>query len=156
MTADRFVDELERELAVRSWWLTQPLPAECLVCYLDRMVGEFGCTGGIWTRHFRLERAPRATRLEARLTAMGAHCDCDVLRTVYEPQPWMLVDPSRPRPGLCIELNAGDSPDTGDPGDPGDTGDVIVLNVPCRGVRTGSTQPCTKWRRSPFSPDGRG
>ncbi|NYJ06208.1 DUF2695 domain-containing protein [Petropleomorpha daqingensis] len=54
-------------------------PGECVLCYVHRMISAFGCDGTLrWALRWRDRRAPRATRLEARLTARGALCDCEL------------------------------------------------------------------------------
>ncbi|HEX6403470.1 MAG TPA: DUF2695 domain-containing protein [Pseudonocardiaceae bacterium] len=65
--------------------LITPLDRECLVCYLLRMVGEFGCDGTHrWTLRWRELSAPRATALLRRLANRGGCCcDCEVLMNVY-------------------------------------------------------------------------
>ena len=59
--------------------LITSLDRECLVCYLLRMVGEFGCDGTHrWTLRWRELSAPRATALLRRLANRGGCCcDCD-------------------------------------------------------------------------------
>lgn len=112
------VRAVESELRQLSVALTWPRRGECLACYLDRMM-QHGCTGDLrWARHYRDVAAPRATGLERRLAAMGGYCDCEVLMNAYLPL-------------ACLAEPGAAPPDLG----------------PCRGVRTGSTQPCALWTR---------
>jgi hypothetical protein len=61
-------------------------PGECVLCYVHRMVTAFGCDGTLrWALRWRDRRAPRAVRLEARLTARGAHCDCELFSNGWQP-----------------------------------------------------------------------
>jgi hypothetical protein len=63
--------ELERELKVISIEIMKTRPAECLHCYVYRML-EFGCRGLHWAVRYRDMRAPRATALHRRLMSKGA------------------------------------------------------------------------------------
>jgi hypothetical protein len=74
------------ELALQelSEQLTAPRPAECLSCYLTRMLAEFGCAGHRFTRRWARGR-PRGTpdglvRWAGRLG--GCCCDCEVVLNV--------------------------------------------------------------------------
>jgi hypothetical protein len=71
------VFELERELKVTSIEIMTPRPAECLHCYVYRML-EFGCRELRWAVRYRDMRAPRATALHRRLMSKGAGCDCEI------------------------------------------------------------------------------
>jgi hypothetical protein len=99
-----------------------PFKAECLACFVHRMVREQGCTDALrWVEHFRRLRAGRATALTRRLTARGASCDCAVTTVVW-----------RPHPGLWEWDDVGElSPPTELPA--------------CAGVRPNSTQACGHW-----------
>lgn len=98
-----------------------PRPAECLVCYVARLLARQDCAGGTalvtWWQQLR---APRATALVRRLEAMGVACDCELLTAAYERAPSLVATPA----------GAWDTPS-------------------CRGVRAGSSQPCGRWRRRP-------
>lgn len=121
-------EALLRELAAE---LTTPLPGECLLCYVHRML-EHGCRGLRWAPHYRDLRAPRATALEKRLRSAGGGCDCEIFWNVFE-----LCEEWMHRPRVRIEearLVDGD------------------LEYPdpmpaCRGARAGSTKPCELWRK---------
>jgi hypothetical protein len=99
-----------------------PLDAECLACFVHRMVRDQGCTDALrWVEHFRRLRAGRATALTRRLGDRGASCDCSVTTVVWQPHP-----------GLWEWDDAGElSPPTHLPA--------------CSGVRPNSTQPCQHW-----------
>jgi hypothetical protein len=129
------VQEAERVLADASLALLGPEPRECLLCYVHRMLVEFGCDGRLrFAGHFRDLRAPRATALERRLGMTGGYCDCEIflngydLRQVYwvpevgEP-PWELEGEDDREQTWSQQL------------------------PPCTGVRAGSTQPCRLWWR---------
>jgi hypothetical protein len=69
--------ELERELKVIFIEIMKPRRAECLHCYVYRML-EFGCRGLRWAVRYRDMSAPRATALHRRLMSKGAGCDCEI------------------------------------------------------------------------------
>lgn len=59
--------------------LTDPRTDECPLCYVERMLGAFGCDSTLrWTRRWRDRFRPRATALERRLRVAGVSCDCRV------------------------------------------------------------------------------
>lgn len=62
-----------------------PLPGECVVCFVHRQLAEFGCDDTHrFAERFREQTAPRATALIPRLRGMGAeHCDCQLFREVF-------------------------------------------------------------------------
>lgn len=102
-----------------------PLPGECLVCYLHRMVRTGECPGTLaWAEHYRRLRAKRATALIRRLVQRGARCDCEVLTHVWcvSPAQWVR-DPF--------------------------TGELVEPDElpPCGGVRPGASDPCDLWAR---------
>ena len=75
----RTPDELEQQLSDLSTTLTTPEPAECVLCYVQRMLGAFGCDCTLrWARRWRDLRLPGATGLERRLESRGGYCDCEV------------------------------------------------------------------------------
>src|SRR6476659_373294 len=56
-----------------------PREGECVLCYVDRMLGQHGCDTTLrWARRWRELRVPRARGLERRLSARGGCCDCEV------------------------------------------------------------------------------
>lgn len=121
MNVDHEVQALEIELASLARTLTGAGWRECLLCYVDRMLVEFGCDGTLrWTRNWRRERAPRATALERRLNARYAFCDCEVVGAPGSTGGRGVHDPSAPE---------------------------WPARVPaCTGVRTGSARPCSLWQ----------
>jgi Protein of unknown function (DUF2695) len=113
--------QIERELRHLSVLITQPKPGECLHCYVYRML-EFGCTGLRWAKRYRDLRAPRATALEGRLMSKGACCDCEIFMNGWSlRREYKIYDPEGEEYEYPEEL-------------PG-----------CKGVRTGSVQPCGLW-----------
>ncbi len=132
MTVDQIVAETESELRVLAAGITDVLEGECLLCYVWRMLDEFGCTGLRWARHYRDRRAPRATGMERRLGQRGGYCDCEIFLNAYElaPEYWIHPPPSV-EDGVTYEE---------DPHYP----DELPA---CRGVRKGSTQGCPLWVR---------
>lgn len=113
--------------------LTTPQTGECLVCFVSRMVDDFGCNGTHrFTLRFRDLTAPAATALLERLARKGACCcDCEVIANAYV---------------LVHEQFAGYDWGQDDPDDQ-QAADVAVCEPlpPCRTVRRGSTQPCANW-----------
>jgi Protein of unknown function (DUF2695) len=119
----RTPDELEQHLSDLSAALTAPEPAECVLCYVERMLAAFGCDCTLrWARRWRDLRVPRATGLERRLEARGGFCDCEVF-------PERLDAPRGP-PGVDED---------GEPAWPAE-------RPPCTGVGPSSSQPCGIWR----------
>jgi uncharacterized protein DUF2695 len=96
-------EAIEQELSLLAGRLTEPGGAECLRCYLIRMVNEFGCDGTYrWTIRWRDVRAARPGSLLRRLELRGGCCDCEVLMNVfpdYPPADRPLPCAGVPRPG---------------------------------------------------------
>ncbi|RBY74445.1 DUF2695 domain-containing protein [Geodermatophilus sp. TF02-6] len=114
--------ELEEHLTALATELTAPAPAECVLCYVERVLAAFGCDCTLrWARRWRDLRLPRATGLERRLEARGG-CDCEVFLGG-----WMLRD----------ELQVPD--EDGEPAWPAE-------RPPCAGVGPRSSQPCGNWQ----------
>ncbi|WP_245703216.1 DUF2695 domain-containing protein [Raineyella antarctica] len=110
-----------------------PRPGECLLCYVSRMVLQFGCDNHLrFARQYRDARAPRATGLERRLANAGGFCDCEVLLNAYDlrPEHWL--------PALTHEEDGRTVIDEGER-----SPDSLPA---CTGVSTGSTQPCGLWQ----------
>lgn len=156
----QIITEAEMFLQSAAAALSDPGTRECLVCYLNRQVPEFGCDSTLrFAFHFRDLRAPRATALEARLNRMGGYCDCEVLLNGYEPSLRLhetVVSQSMPGiESLQLVIRA--------PGQVGRTLDsdsvfpdaimslpdapAGVVELECLGVRAGSSQPCAYWER---------
>lgn len=124
MTDTTIDQEAEALLRAASSRLTDPREAECLLCYVVRMLDDFGCTTRLrWARHYRDLRAPRATALEVRLLKIGGICDCRILAIGY-----------RFAAGRC---HVDGREDRVAPG----------TRPSCAGVRRGSTRPCGPWPR---------
>jgi hypothetical protein len=90
---------LEAEKIVRTLatTLTAPLDAECLPCYLDRVLRDVPCDNTLrLTQRYRDAVAPRATGLERRMREGGGYCDCEVLWNVY----WAFSDTVEPCQGV--------------------------------------------------------
>ena len=124
----RTPDELEQHLSDLSTALTAPGSAECVLCYVERVLAAFGCDGTLrWARRWRDLRLPRATGLERRLESRGGFCDCEVFMNG-----WTLRD----------DLQVRD--EDGHLGRPAE-------RPACAGVGPRSSQPCgiwQPWRRS--------
>ncbi|CAM4028529.1 DUF2695 domain-containing protein [Nocardioides marinus] len=127
MEQQRVVRDAEEYLQLVVAEVMAPHPAECVLCYVARMLGEHGCDETLrWTGRFRELRSPRATALEGRMQAVGGFCDCEVFLNGYR-----LRREHLERDIHTDELRAPDHPPT------------------CAGVgRLDSTKPCTLWERS--------
>ncbi|MGC3995538.1 MAG: DUF2695 domain-containing protein [Propionicimonas sp.] len=130
--SNSILEEAEGLVAQISSALLGPRVAECVLCYVHRMITEFGCDCRLrFATHYRDVRAPRATGLERRLGRVGGYCDCEIFLNGYEPRPQYWV------PVAGAELDEDEESDFTWP-DP----------LPdCAGVRAGSTQPCSLWWR---------
>ena len=88
MMADDRSRDVETELADLAERLTAPGSAECLRCFLLRMITEFGCDGTFrWTIRWRDVRSAQRAKLLDRLARRGGFCDCEVLMNVYPDYP---------------------------------------------------------------------
>ncbi|HEX9525854.1 MAG TPA: DUF2695 domain-containing protein [Streptosporangiaceae bacterium] len=88
MMADDMSREVETELADLAERLTAPARAECLRCFLLRMITEFGCDGTFrWTIRWRDVCAGQPGKLLDQLAGRGGYCDCEVLVNVYPDYP---------------------------------------------------------------------
>ncbi|MGB8021861.1 MAG: DUF2695 domain-containing protein [Candidatus Nanopelagicales bacterium] len=77
---------LEAELTALSDGLTQVRPAECLYCYLTRMLDEFGCHGHQFTERWHAAQPSRLPWLSDWLSRNGGCCcDCEVIWNVFLP-----------------------------------------------------------------------
>jgi hypothetical protein len=120
-TIDQQAEALLRDA---SRELTEPHEGECLLCFVSRMIDDFGCDTTLrWAARFRDLRAPRATALAQRLGDVGGFCDCEIFLNGY-----------RVAAHLC-ELD-----EWGDLVGPGE-------RPSCAGARRGSTKPCGAWER---------
>ena len=112
-------DEAERYLRQLSAKWVRPEQGECLTCFVDRMLTQFGCDGTLrFALFYRDERAPHAASLAQALAGAGGFCDCEILMNAVEP--------------------AGGE----------DLFDVAPSTVmpACSEVPAGSTRPCANWR----------
>jgi Protein of unknown function (DUF2695) len=111
------VADLEEYVAQLQHDLTRPRDRECLVCYVSRMLDEFGCDTTLrWAQLWRDACAPRAVGLERRLEARGGFCDCEIAFNVY--------------PDLMLNDTENDQ-------------ESDYRRLECLGVsRRGSTKPC--------------
>ncbi|MGV8909714.1 MAG: DUF2695 domain-containing protein [Propionicimonas sp.] len=135
------VQDAERVLAHASLALLGPEPGECLLCYVHRMLVEFGCDCRLrFAAHYRDVRAPRATGLERRLRSAGGFCDCEIFLNGYDLHPEYWVPDLAARRGEV----AANGPDEFDE-DEELTGPSPLPG--CTRVRAGSTQPCLLWCR---------
>ena len=99
-----------------------PRDGECVLCYVERMLGTHGCDSTLrWARRWRELRAPGARGLERRLEARGGFCDCEVFLNGWS---------------LREELQVRDA-----------DGELVWPSPrpACAGVAARSTQPCTNW-----------
>ena len=122
---DPLPDAMDDELRTVSQALTTPLPVECVLCFVWRMLAAFGCNATLrWARHWRDARAPRATALERRLSRVGGFCDCEIFLNGWAPAQAPRWDAE------AVPLR-------------------LATAGLCAGVRAGSAQPCARWVRQP-------
>ncbi|HET6562340.1 MAG TPA: DUF2695 domain-containing protein [Marmoricola sp.] len=171
-------------LAAESWLrdrahrLTEPDGAECLFCFVARMLDEHGCDTTLrWATRYRDLQAPRATALERRLSRMGGFCDCEIFLNGMMLAPRLVAPPVQPPPAYApAQLPGATADETYDallelleaPPAPEQQeideleaiaelemteADADVRGLPprppCPSVRRGSTRPCTHWVRQP-------
>jgi hypothetical protein len=171
-------------LAAESWLreralgLTEPHAAECLFCFVARMLDEHGCDTTLrWATRYRDLRAPRATALENRLYRMGGFCDCEIFLNGMTLAPRLLPPlvqllrayPPEARPGTYADetfdpmLELLEVPPSADQQEIDELEAIAELetvearwDIPglrprpaCSSTRRGSTRPCTNWVRQP-------
>jgi hypothetical protein len=84
----------------------RPRTAECLCCYVYRMVDAHGCATDLrWAGRWRDSEAPDIRGLERILRSAGSFCDCEVLTNVRTPV--VAPAPGAALPG-CQALQAGE------------------------------------------------
>lgn len=111
-------------------------PGECLVCYVARMLDEFGCRCTLrFAKRYRDAEAPRATALERRLGQVGGFCDCEIFLNGWKlhqrfRKPVREVDAY----GIVFEEDAEEPAEL----------------PPCATVRRGSIRPCANWIRRSY------
>jgi hypothetical protein len=118
------MDQTRRDAQARAIFeaeeLVTPDTEECVLCYVDRMLGRFGCDTTLrWAQRRRDDRMRRARGLERRLEGRGGFCDCEIFLNG-----WTLRDE------LCV-------PD--EDGGP----EWPPTRPPCTGSAT--SQPCGNW-----------
>jgi len=107
-----------------------PRDRECVVCFVDRMVHAYGCSGRLtWAALWRDRRAPAARALERRLGRKGGYCDCEVLVNAFV------------RPELVLARIAG----AWTAEDEALEKELSQRPPDCSGVRLGSSQSCDRW-----------
>ncbi|GAA1639553.1 DUF2695 domain-containing protein [Georgenia ruanii] len=122
MSVDEGVHMLELELAGLAESLTAPRLGECLMCFANRMVAEFGCDHTLrWSRRYQQLQAPQAYGLRRRLLSQGICCDCDIFARGWDVTVATVVDRGTGQECWPPEVTG------------------------CRRVRRGSTRPCTLW-----------
>lgn len=103
----------------------EPQERECLVCFVARMLDEFGCDGSLlWTRRFRDLRSPTATAVERRYGEQLVPCDCLVVHKAHRPTRELMV--------RDVHTDELEWPDR---------------MPPCAGVRRTNTRACANWER---------
>lgn len=103
------VPDVEQSLRTLSGALTAVEPAECLCCYLVRMLEEFGCDGGHrFTRSWLGVQQPTRPGLIRRLESRGGFCDCEVVVNVFHSGCQSAWDPTLQCRASSGELLAGD------------------------------------------------
>ncbi|MHB1064581.1 MAG: DUF2695 domain-containing protein [Georgenia sp.] len=120
------VRELEAEIDGLARYLLAPHQRECVLCYVNRMVVEFGCDHTLrWAVTWRAVRAPQATKLLTRLRSRAGYCDCGIFTNGWDVTVDTVLDPGTGEECWPPEV-AG-----------------------CRGVHPGSTRPCSLWAPRP-------
>jgi hypothetical protein len=95
----------------------EPVEHECLTCYLLRAVCAQGCDGTqLFLLAYRDANAPRATAVARKMQLLGGYCDCEILANAIRP--------------ITREANQALEDD---------------VDLVCKGVRRGTTQPCEHW-----------
>ncbi|GAA1848292.1 DUF2695 domain-containing protein [Brevibacterium marinum] len=148
MDEDIMESEVRTVVDAASARILTPRAGECLVCYVFRQLGEFGCDGTHrFALTFRDRTAPRATALLERLGSMGACCcDCEMFRNAY----WVSSHPWFTGAEWGEVIGTGFRSE-----EPIDLRNAFGIDEPpaktiylcCQLVRRGSTQPCGNWTR---------
>lgn len=102
----------------------EPLPAECLACFIRRTV-VFGCSGTLGLVQCWDLAREGMNLLVARMLRQGAHCDCEVVTTIFEPCIFQI----RTDDGLLIPPRA------------------LPEVRRCYGVKNAVEKPCGMWSR---------
>ena len=113
--------------------LTDPQPRECLLCFVHRMLGAFGCRTTLrFATHYRDLRAPRAVALERRLGEKGGFCDCEIFLNGWTAAPHLWTPEVAVEHDGWTEVLEEPEPPSSMPG--------------CLGARPGATRPCGLWQ----------
>lgn len=137
MDTTDIADAAEKIVRDAASAFTRAEARECLGCFVNRQVDEFGCdTTHRYVEAYRDQRAPNATALTSRLSGMGGFCDCEIFMNAFQPASrlWLRrestdIDEDEWDDELDVEW------------------DPPVSMPPCAGVRPLSTQPCINWQR---------
>ncbi len=99
------VEQAERVVRKRLVEVAGPRGAECLPCYLQRVVSTYGCHGTLqWTHRWQGHQRTRRVRtggLTQGLRDRGGFCDCEVLMNVYDVDPCVPEEERRPCARVC-------------------------------------------------------
>ena len=135
METNTAITQAESIVRTAASQVLTPGAAECLVCYVDRLLEQHGCDNTHrFTEQYRAASAPRHTALVKRLARMGACCcDCEIFLNAYRPA-WNLWTPDRrvEAPDGFVEFIESSPP---------------ASMPPCAGVPRGSVKPCEHWER---------
>lgn len=86
MDSTPIADEAQEIIRNASSDILTPLKGECVLCFTDRQLGQFGCHNTLrFALTYRDLVAPRATALDRRLGAKGGYCDCEIFLNAYQP-----------------------------------------------------------------------
>ena len=133
MSETRIDLEAEQLLREVSDGLTTPARGECVICFVHRMLDEFGCDTTLrFAARYRDVLAPRATGLERRLGQVGGYCDCEIFLNGLRLHPRFWTEEREVEREGYVELIESEPPEQ---------------LPPCAGVRRGSTQQCENWLR---------
>lgn len=114
-------DEVEHYL--QALHTVEPQERECLVCFLLRVLDDFGCDSSFtWARRFRDLRSPTATGLEKRFGTQLVLCDCLIVHKAHRPVRELLV--------RDVHTDELEWPER---------------MPPCSGVRRTNTRSCANW-----------
>lgn len=71
--------ETAAERDARADGVMSPHDRECLSCYLERMLGAYGCVGDRFLRHWAAGHPGGVARVRAWARSEGGYCDCEVV-----------------------------------------------------------------------------
>lgn len=126
--------ETESFLRPLSDEMVRPQHTECLPCFINRMLDQFGCDTTLrFALWYRDARAPRATALSRTLGDAGGYCDCEILMNATQPAAQLWTKRRWIEDADGYEEYIEPEPPATMPS--------------CEGVRGGSVQPCALWSR---------